>query len=219
MKHYLHLLAIGLFCGLMAALVAHRILSDGAPGGPAESVRAASEPTSTTSTTSNEALSQEMLSHVRPAEEIARVKELEKMELAKRQRDQAAEKTPMARARMQLYYQRAWTEVIRANRQKFEALREEAAQSPDKMVPCTICDAKGVLDLCVVCDHTGKCPTCHGTGRTAFDEVCPTCQGSGKCFLCFGAGKMPCPFCQSLPLRKEVITPATPDPAAEIPIN
>ena len=28
--------------------------------------------------------------------------------------------------------------------------------------------------------------------------ICATCLGNGKCFICFGSGKMACPFCQSL---------------------
>jgi DnaJ-class molecular chaperone len=149
---------------------------------------------------------------------LAHVKELEKMALEKRRRDQAAEKMHEARAKLQFYKHREWTEVIQTHRKTFEALRQEAAQSPNKKVPCTICDAKGILDLCVVCDHTGKCPTCRGTGKV-FGDTCPTCLGSGKCFLCFGSGKMPCPFSQALPLLKEVITPATPDPPTDLPID
>ena len=211
MKRSLPLLFSVLLCGLIIALVVRRSSSESAAGSPAEPVPAASEPTSATSAPPNEAF------HGQSEELLARVKELEKMALEKRQRDQAAEGTHLARTNLQFFKRQAWREVIQANRQSFEALRKEAAQSPDKMVPCTICDAKGVLDLCVVCDHTGKCPTCRGTGKY-FDRVCSACYGSGKCFLCFGLGKMPCPFCQSLPLRKEVITPGTPDPSAEIPI-
>lgn len=208
MKRWLQLLAIALFCGLMIMLVVRGILSKSAPGSAAEPVPAAGEPTSITSTASNE-----VLSPAKPEEALAGAKELEKMALEKRQRSQAAEKTHDARAQLQFYKHSAWTKVILTNWPKFEALRAAAAESPDKMVPCTICDAKGVLDLCVVCDHTGKCPTCHGTGKL-FGEVCPTCVGSGKCFLCHGSGKMPCPFCLD-----GMITPETPDPPTEIPIN
>jgi len=108
--------------------------------------------------------------------------------------------------------------VIETYQPEFEILRAAARQSPARKVPCAICSAKGVLDLCVVCDRTGECPTCHGTGKY-YDGICPTCVGSGKCFVCFGSGKMPCPFCQSLPLMKEVITTETPDPPRDIPIN
>ena len=212
MKRHFKLLAIGLLSGLMITLVVSRISSEIAPGSvtgpmPAAPVSAAQDPTSN-----------EVLPHGMSEQTIARVKELEEMTLKKRQRDQAAEKTPKARAHVQFSKHSAWTKVILTNRQKFEALRAEAAGSPLKRVPCTICDAKGVLQLCVVCDHTGKCPTCRGTGEF-FDEVCPTCVGTGKCFLCFGSGKMPCPFCQSSPLMKEVITPDTPDPPNDLPIH
>ncbi len=206
------LVVISLLSGLLIALFVRRILSESAPGSRAEPVSAAlvlgaKDPTS-----------DEKSPHGKPEQVSARVKELERMAEDKRQRDHAAEKTHDSRKKLQFNRHRAWLEVVQANRQTFEDLRREAAHSQDKLVPCTICDAKGVVDLCVVCEHTGKCPTCRGTGKD-FGEVCPTCQGSGKCFLCFGAGKMPCPFCQSLPLRKEVITPDTPDPVAEIPID
>lgn len=213
MKHLVQLLAIGLLCGLMATLVARRFLSESAPDSPSERVPAVPAPVAKASP-SNEAILRG-----KPDENtVARVKELEKMELLRSQREQAAEKMHEARAKLQFYKHRDWTEVIQAHRQEFKALREAAVQWPLKKIPCTICDAKGVLDLCVVCEHTGKCPTCRGTGKN-FDEICAACSGSGKCFLCSGSGKMPCPFCQSSPLWMELITAGTPDPAAEIPID
>lgn len=47
---------------------------------------------------------------------------------------------------------------------------------------------------CVVCNESGKCQTCHGTGQTynrAYNQMftCNTCLGSGKCTLCGGTGK------------------------------
>ncbi len=147
----------------------------------------------------------------------AHVDELEKMADARQLRDQAAQKTEEARTAARLLKRDIWAEVIKTNWQTFQALRQEAARSPDKKVPCTICNAKGVVNFCVVCDHTGKCPTCDGTGKI-YGDVCPACLGNSKCFHCFGSGKMPCPFCQSLP-DKEVITVNTPPPSNQIPIN
>jgi hypothetical protein len=136
----------------------------------------------------------------------------------KRQHEQVAEKIPSAREKLQFHNHRAWKEVIDTHRPTFETLRRQSVNTPDKSVPCTICEEKGVLELCVVCEKKGKCPTCGGTGKN-FGEICAPCEGSGKCFLCIGSGRMACPFCQALPGMKEVITPDTPDPATDIPIN
>jgi hypothetical protein len=213
MKRPLQLLAVGLLCGLVITWV-HRSPSESAPGNVEEPMSAAKEPTSA-----------EVLAHGESERTIARIKELEEMELKQSRRDRAAEKTHSVRAQLQAYKHSAWRELIEAHRQEFEALRAEAAQSPDKRVPCTICAGKDVLDLCVVCDHTGKCPTCRGTGKywnevDGVDGVCPACLGSGKCFLCYGSGKMPCPFSQPLRVKEEgVITPGTPDPLTDLPID
>jgi hypothetical protein len=195
----------------MIALAVRRIASESAPDGVAEPVLVA--PVSSAKVPA----STEVLPHGTPEQENERVKELEKMELAKRQRDHAAENTHKARTQVQFYKYIAWRKVIDAQMPVFEALRKEAAHSHDKVVPCTICQGQSVLELCVVCDHTGKCPTCHGTGKD-FGEVCPACVGSGKCFLCSGSGKMPCPFC-SLLKDEGMITPDSPNPPIEIPIN
>lgn len=154
----------------------------------------------------------------RSADDMERIKELEKMEVAKRNEAHAAEKTFEARTKLQVLHGPAWRAIVAENMEKFEALRAEAAKSPDKRVPCSICDARGVLEVCVICDRSGKCPTCQGTG-TVINEVCPTCQKGGKCFLCSGSGKMPCPFCQSSSLSMEAITPTTPVPSSDIPID
>jgi hypothetical protein len=227
MKRYLPLLVIAVFCGLVVLAVSH-FSSKSVPDGRANPVAAESEPDASLPDASapagralgaNERTANEVVPpEARADRTLPRVQELERMELAKRQRDEAAAKMHQARAEVQLYRHNAWTKVIQDNYPQFQALREQAAQSSDKKVPCSICNARGVLDLCVVCDHTGKCPTCHGTGKV-LEGVCPTCVGTGKCFLCLGLGKMPCPFCQSLPNAREVITPRTPDPPADFPIE
>ena len=148
----------------------------------------------------------------------ARVEQLKGVEAKKKQRDEAAEKMQTLRARMQLSRHAAWQALVESHQKEFEDLKMAAAQAPDQRVPCSICGAQGVLDLCVLCDHTGQCPNCRGTGKV-FDEICPACSGRGKCFLCSGSGKMPCPFCQSSSLTKEVITPGTPNPPADFPLD
>lgn len=232
MKRTLQIVAAGLLCGLIILL----ILSLKSPTstqdyreetvldapGAAANVSAGSVSTGSGAAGTAAAVSGSTSSAVplqgQSEQTISRVKELEKMELDKRRRDLAAEKSHKSRVEVAVYKGEGWRKVLLTNREKFEALRKAAGEAPDKMVPCTICDGKGVLDTCVVCDHTGKCPTCKGTGEVG-EDVCPTCVGTGKCFLCVGSGKMPCPYCQSSPIRKEVITPGTPDPPAEIPVE
>ena len=212
MNRYL-ILAIGLLCGLMILLAVSRTSSDAPANGLDVRDPASRKPAATASVTSEPVPLQRV-----DEKTAARVQELEKMEANKRQRDLAAEKTRQSRADIQRFRHRAWMEVIQTYQPEFETLRAAAAQSPEKKVPCAICGAKGILDLCVVCDHTGKCPSCKGTGKVV-GGVCPTCVGSGKCFLCRGSGKMDCPFCQSSPLTKEVITPTTPDPPRDFPLD
>lgn len=58
--------------------------------------------------------------------------------------------------------------------------------------------ADGRVDItttinCTVCNHTGNCLTCGGTGSTFFMNMfypCPLCGGTGKCAYCHGLGKM-----------------------------
>jgi len=215
MNRRLQVLAAGLFCGLILIFIIGRIVSKGAPDGRAGAALAAPDP----EPDGKGRTPRVEIPNVKPdAQTLERLKELEKMEKVKRQRDLAAEKTRQSRADIQRFRHRAWMEVIETYQPEFEILRAAAANSPSKKVPCAICGARGILDLCVVCDHTGKCPTCKGTGKADDGGVCPTCLGSGKCFLCRGSGKMDCPFCQSSPLMKEVITPATPDPLRDFPL-
>lgn len=54
--------------------------------------------------------------------------------------------------------------------------------------------ATTVYDPCPRCSHSGRCPTCNGSGKVlAFGnkhaETCSTCHGSGTCPTCHGAGK------------------------------
>jgi len=214
MKRYFQILGMGLVGGLLLIMLSGRISFKTEPERLARMAQTAPAPAASESTPGEVPLLGKL-----DEKGLTRVKELERMASEKRQRDEAAKKTHEYRVQVQIYKGAAWKGVLLTNRQKFEALRAQAAQSPDQKVPCAICDGKGVLDPCVVCDRTGKCPTCEGTGKV-FDEVCPTCVGTGKCFLCFGLGKMPCPFCLSPDGKEEgAITAGAPDPPMDLPIN
>ena len=46
-------------------------------------------------------------------------------------------------------------------------------------------------ETCTVCDGSGKCPWCGGTGWAIdLDLECNHCQGTGKCPNCGGTGKV-----------------------------
>ena len=125
----------------------------------------------------------------------ARLEELKAKEADLRMHQRAAAKMESARHDLQVFRQADWSALISTNRQAFQALRQKAAHSSTETTQCTVCAGRGVMGSCVLCKHTGKCPTCHGTGKASRDEYCPTCVGKGKCYLCFGSGQMACPFC------------------------
>lgn len=105
-------------------------------------------------------------------------------------------------------------EFINAHMQTFLALRAQAGHSPTHSVPCTICDGRGGLPMCVLCDSSGQCPTCKGKGLLPDHTICPTCMTKGKCFLCHGSGKMSDPFCDDG--RIDANSPA---PSYQMPIG
>jgi RecJ-like exonuclease len=37
----------------------------------------------------------------------------------------------------------------------------------------------------------GRCHSCRGTGKVAFDAVCGKCDGTGLCSKCSGTGSRP----------------------------
>ena len=90
-------------------------------------------------------------------------------------------------------------QLVRTNMATFLAMKKAAGLRTRREVTCEICGGDQWLDLCVVCDRTGKCPTCKGTGGQLFDpdKPCPTCEGRKKCFLCAGRKKMKCNFCEA----------------------
>ena len=144
----------------------------------------------------------------------ARISELSKREAETKQRERAASRAFDSRNNLRAAQQSFWNAVISTNWETFQALRRKAAESPHQETSCTLCDGKGHMHSCVLCrDHPGKCVTCGGTGRQ-FDEMCPACLGKGKCYLCFGGGKMICPFCDD-----GVIGLKTPPPPREMPVN
>ena len=136
------------------------------------------------------------------------------MEEQQRKWDQAAAGMKLAREHLQFKVQDAWSELLATNSSAFTALRKRAAQSRTGETPCTLCDGGGYLHYCVLCPGAkGKCPTCKGSGQLSEKENCPTCEGNGKCFLCFGTGKMSCPFCND-----GMISLEWPLPPARMPI-
>ncbi|MEY2430182.1 MAG: cyclic di-GMP phosphodiesterase [Verrucomicrobiota bacterium] len=143
----------------------------------------------------------------------SRIAELAKMESAKRDRDLLALKGTEARRSLRASRAGLWTSLIATNWQVFQALRQQAAASPKSAIACTICDGGGSLDFCILCEHSGKCVSCQGSGKTSHGDDCPACRGSGKCYLCFGSGKMLCPFCDD-----GIISSHGPAPGEEMPL-
>jgi hypothetical protein len=233
MKRYLPFLVIGLLCGL-GWLASNHFSSRNAPGGlenpeadePASGAPAQNPLAPNSSGPALRALgagehtpNDVVPPELREDKTNPHIQELQKMALEKRQRDEAAANTHQARTEVQIRRHAAWVKLLQDHWPEFQALREQAAQAPDKKVVCTICNGRSSLDLCVACDNTGKCPTCNGSGKV-LDAICATCVGTGKCFLCSGSGKMPCPFCEFPGTKEEgKITAHTPDPPADLRIE
>ncbi len=143
------------------------------------------------------------------------VKELARLEAEQRKRHQAAAGMKLAREHLQFKAQDAWSELLATNSVAFMVLRKQAAHSVKGETPCTLCGGRGYQDYCVLCPGSrGKCAACQGTGKLSKEGYCPACEGSGKCFLCFGHGKMICPFCHN-----GVISLHWPLPPARLPID
>jgi hypothetical protein len=140
--------------------------------------------------------------------------ELSRLSAEQGKREQAAAKTKSCREDLQVATMVPWSNVISNNWPAFQALRRQAAAAPTRTTPCTLCDSKGYMGICVLCRNRGKCPTCAGTGKARENEYCPSCLGTGKCYLCFGTGKMPCPFCDD-----GMITLKWPFPPKMMPVH
>ena len=137
------------------------------------------------------------------------------MEEEHRRRDRAAAGMKLARGHLQFIAQDRWSELLATNSPAFIALRKKAAQSPSGETPCTLCDGGGYMRYCVLCPRDkGKCADCKGSGKLSAEDFCPSCLGTGKCFLCFGSGRMLCPFCND-----GMISLKWPLPPARLPIN
>lgn len=135
-------------------------------------------------------------------------------EQAQAQRARALSRKPEIRKQLQYLKGQGWADFINAHLQTFLKLRAEAQRCRQGSVPCTICDGRGSLSFCVVCDNTGKCTVCEGQGKLIDGSLCPSCEGKGRCFLCHGSGKMTDPFCDDGRVYAQ-----TPVPPRQIPIG
>src|SRR6185369_4886925 len=124
-------------------------------------------------------------------------------------RAEAASHTYEYRRQWQLVRADAWSAVLAANSQAFATLRHQSEVSPDGDAHCTICDGRGTMDFCVLCENSSKCPSCKGTGKGLRDEICPACMGVGKCYLCSGSGRMPCLYCDDGTISRKGPLPLT----------
>lgn len=128
----------------------------------------------------------------------ARVQKLVEMSAKKASHDLAGSKMTESRKFLAITYRPQWANVLATNWSAFMGLRQKAAHTPTRETPCTLCDGNGSEPFCILCPkRVGKCVTCQGSGHIVAGQVCPTCYGNGACYLCFGSGKMLCPFCNN----------------------
>jgi len=200
------LISFGIIGLLLVVLIASKPSPKPAPARPAPVP-------AVTARSQREAQQAQQAAHERLTQ--AHVKELARLEEEQRKRNQAAAGMKPAREHLQFKAQDGWSELLATNSAAFIALRKRAAQSPTGETPCTLCDGGGYQHYCVLCPEAkGKCATCKGSGMFSAKEYCPTCLGTGKCFLCFGTGKMSCPFCND-----GMVSLKWPLPPARLPIN
>ncbi len=131
------------------------------------------------------------------------------LEAKQASRAEAAKHTYEARCRLQFAKSAAWSNVLATNKPTFEWLRHQADQSPSQSAQCTICNGSGTFAFCILCDNSGKCPSCKGRGVGNYSEICPTCLGVGKCFLCAGSGRMTCHYCDDGTISRRLPPPPT----------
>ena len=136
------------------------------------------------------------------------------LEAKQASRAEAAKHTYEARCRLQFAKSAAWSNVLATNKPTFEWLRHQADESPTRSAHCTICSGSGTLAFCILCDNSGKCPSCKGRGVGNYSEICPTCMGVGKCFLCAGSGRMTCHYCDDGTISRRL-----PPPPASLPVR
>jgi hypothetical protein len=201
----LQLFGLLLICAL--AVVAFKSQRDDAPAAKAIEVADGSLPI-----ISEEERAHQFVAHERLTR--ARIAELARMDEKKNRREHAAAATKVMREDLRSTKQDAWSEVISSNWNRFMELREKAAHLKNGETPCTICDGKGYMHSCILCtEKQGVCVACKGTGKTLVGDPCPVCLDTGKCFLCFGSGKMLCPFCND-----GMIDAKWPPPPRQMPI-
>lgn len=138
----------------------------------------------------------------------ASVDALARMETDAARRARSASKTYQDRTELSTKAQSAWSAMIATNTPIYLTLHRAASQDELHETPCTICDGKGYMHYCILCESSkGQCVTCQGTGLTATGGDCPVCLGKKKCYLCYGTGKMPCVFCDDGTVTLRTITP------------
>jgi hypothetical protein len=135
------------------------------------------------------------------------VVELTRLEKEQQKYTELAVKQRERLMRLQITLANTWSNVLSTNWSTYQELRRKAAGSPNKTVPCTICDGQGMMHFCVVCENSGKCIDCNGKGKTPYGAPCPTCRGKGRCYLCGGAGQMPCLFCDDGLVYSQGVSP------------
>ncbi|MDI6774645.1 MAG: hypothetical protein QME60_04520 [Verrucomicrobiota bacterium] len=100
-------------------------------------------------------------------------------------------------------------EVKRATSLMADALSKiEPTEPDDTATPPKVCPRcngqKALVEDCSLCNGTGKCPGCGGTGRDPARSSLrhALCGGTGKCKKCTGLGKLKsqCPLCIQYPV-------------------
>jgi hypothetical protein len=194
-------------CLTLAAWLSNRSIADAAqaPRPSAEPAAAANVVASAPAVPFNGAADAQAFEKDRQAQvEWAKQREQARLKL-----EEATSKMKESREAYQFMLQEEWTSIIYTNTLTFNSLRSAAAHSDGNYVPCQICNTRGKLNFCVLCQNSGKCPGCHGTGVVSQNHTCPTCLGSGHCFLCAGTGKMTCPFCDDGEISAHQHNPST----------
>jgi hypothetical protein len=136
-----------------------------------------------------------------------RVAEFARLEGEQQKHAQLVLKQRERLTRLQISLANAWSNVLSTNWVAYQELRRKAAGSVEKTAPCTICDGRGSMLFCIVCDNVRRCIDCNGKGKTPYGERCPTCRGKGTCYLCGGSGQMPCVFCDDGLVYSEGVPP------------
>lgn len=165
-----------------------------------EKVIAVAEPVQT-----EEVIQQAAVDH--ESDTQAQIEELAVLETKRKQREEAARQMFVARSQLQIAKSNAWHGELTKYSQTIQAMLHHADRSSTETIPCSICDGKGTMPYCILCENTGKCPTCGGKGRVELEKSCPTCRGTGKCYLCSGSGRMACLYCDDGTFSRKVSLP------------